>query len=99
MNRQVGHTAGIAAPTDSGDRSVVRPLLIGCVNTPLREIKRPWEIAFTPKERPPWKTVFANLDVWSHRTEQSVKFHSDLATYRQHFDWSAHVHVHHGERV
>jgi len=46
----------------------------------------PWEVSFDPKWGGPEKTVFENLDDWSRRPEDGIKYYSGTAVYRKAFD-------------
>jgi hypothetical protein len=46
----------------------------------------PWEVSFDPKWGGPEKTVFENLDDWSRRPEDGIKYYSGTAVYRKTFD-------------
>jgi len=49
-------------------------------------LKGPWEVSFDPKWGGPEKAVFENLDDWSRRPEDGIKFYSGTAVYRKSFD-------------
>ncbi len=53
--------------------------------TTVAEIAGPWEVAFDPKWGGPEKIVFENLDDWSARPEEGIKYYSGAATYRKTF--------------
>jgi hypothetical protein len=54
--------------------------------TPVQEITGPWEVCFHPKWGGPAAPVtFAQLDDWSHRPEDGIKYYSGVATYRKTF--------------
>ncbi|MCX7048937.1 MAG: glycosyl hydrolase [Candidatus Sumerlaeota bacterium] len=52
-------------------------------------IAGPWEVTFDPKNGGPEKPVtFAQLEDWSKRSEEAIKYYSGAATYRKTFDLS-----------
>jgi len=46
----------------------------------------PWDVAFDPKWGGPEKITFDELDDWSRRAEEGIKYYSGPATYRKTFD-------------
>jgi hypothetical protein len=50
------------------------------------EIKGPWTLHFDPKWGGPETVVFENLDDWTKRPEEGIKYYSGTATYRKTFD-------------
>jgi (4-O-methyl)-D-glucuronate---lignin esterase len=59
-------------------------------NFPVRElagdIGGPWEVAFNPAWGGPQKIQFSDLEDWSRRPEEGIKFYSGSAVYRKTFD-------------
>jgi hypothetical protein len=49
-------------------------------------IPGPWEVAFDPAWGGPEKAVFEDLDDWSARPEEGIRFYSGTAVYRKTFD-------------
>jgi len=49
----------------------------------------PWDVAFDPKWGGPDKIKFEDLDDWSRRPEEGIKYYSGQATYRKTFDMLA----------
>ncbi len=59
------------------------------IELPLSElttIEGPWEVAFDPAWGGPEKIVFENLDDWSARPEEAIRYYSGTAVYRKTFD-------------
>ena len=53
---------------------------------PAKEIAGPWEVRFDPKWGGPAKSVtFENLEDWSKRAEDGVRYYSGTAIYRKQF--------------
>ena len=52
----------------------------------VQEIMGPWTVEFDPEWGGPNSVVFKNLEDWSKRTEDGIKFFSGTATYRKRFD-------------
>jgi hypothetical protein len=53
----------------------------------IKLIEGPWDVSFDQKwGGPAAKTVFAQLEDWSHRTEPEIKYYSGKAIYRASFD-------------
>ena len=50
------------------------------------EIKGPWTVHFDPKWGGPESVVFENLEDWTKRLEDGIKYYSGTATYRKTFD-------------
>jgi hypothetical protein len=50
------------------------------------ELKGPWAVHFDPKWGGPESVVFENLDDWTKRQEDGIKYYSGTATYRKTFD-------------
>ena len=50
------------------------------------EIKGPWTVHFDPKWGGPESVVFENLEDWTKRPEDGIKYYSGTATYRKTFD-------------
>ena len=50
------------------------------------ELSGGWEVSFDPKWGGPAKVRFNQLDDWSQRPEEDIKFYSGKATYRKSFD-------------
>jgi hypothetical protein len=50
------------------------------------ELSGGWEVSFDPKWGGPAKAEFNELDDWSQRPEDGIKFYSGKATYRKSFD-------------
>jgi len=46
----------------------------------------PWDVAFDPKWGGPEKITFNDLEDWSRRAEEGIKYYSGPATYRKTFD-------------
>ena len=46
----------------------------------------PWEVSFDPRWGGPEDVRFENLDDWSRRPEEGIKYYSGIAYYRQGFD-------------
>lgn len=46
----------------------------------------PWDVSFDPKWGGPEKITFDELDDWSRRAENGIKYYSGQATYRKTFD-------------
>ena len=65
----------------------------GRANVPaLREVARidgPWRVSFDPKWGGPPSVVFAELDDWSKRPEDSIRYYSGTAVYRNTFSIAA----------
>lgn len=65
----------------------------GRPNVPaLREVAKfagPWQVSFDPKWGGPPSVEFAELDDWSKRPEDSIRYYSGTATYRKRFTISA----------
>jgi hypothetical protein len=65
----------------------------GRANVPaLREVARiagPWRVSFDPKWGGPSSVVFAELDDWSKRPEDSIRYYSGTAVYRNTFSIAA----------
>jgi hypothetical protein len=53
---------------------------------PLIELSGPWEVSFDPKWGGPTKITFNELEDWTKRPEEGIKFYSGMATYRKTFD-------------
>lgn len=56
---------------------------------PLRQIARlagPWEVRFDAAWGGPEKVTFRNLEDWSQRPEDGIRYYSGKATYRKKFD-------------
>ncbi|MFZ1288779.1 MAG: glycosyl hydrolase [Melioribacteraceae bacterium] len=51
-----------------------------------KNIMGDWNISFDPKWGGPEKVVFYNLDDWSKRTEEGIKYYSGTAVYKKNFD-------------
>ncbi|MGD1010342.1 MAG: glycosyl hydrolase [Candidatus Aminicenantales bacterium] len=49
-------------------------------------IEGEWEVVFDPKWGGPERITFADLEDWSLRPEEGIKYYSGLATYRKAFD-------------
>jgi hypothetical protein len=49
-------------------------------------IDGPWDVSFDPKWGAPEKVVFENLEDWSCRPEEGIRYYSGSATYRKTFD-------------
>jgi hypothetical protein len=49
-------------------------------------IRGPWEVAFDPAWGGPAKVLFEDLDDWSKRPEEDIRYYSGTATYRKKFD-------------
>jgi len=49
----------------------------------------PWEVSFDPKWGGPEKITFDNLEDWSRRPEEGIKYYSGPATYRKTFGMPA----------
>jgi hypothetical protein len=54
----------------------------------IAEIAGPWEVRFAPKWGGPPKTTFAQLEDWTRRPEEGIRYYSGTATYRRTFDLS-----------
>lgn len=52
---------------------------------PVQEITGPWQVTFDSKWGAAEQATFANLEDWSKRPEDSIKFFSGMATYRKTF--------------
>lgn len=52
---------------------------------PLMEMAGPWEVRFDPKWGGPAQTTFEQLDDWSKRPEDGIRFYSGTAVYRKTF--------------
>ena len=50
------------------------------------EIKGPWTVHFDPKWGGPESVVFEDLEDWTKRPEDGIKYYSGTATYRKTFD-------------
>jgi hypothetical protein len=50
------------------------------------ELRGPWEVSFDPKWGGPEKIVFPELEDWSLRPEEGIKYYSGIATYHKTFD-------------
>jgi len=50
------------------------------------EVAGPWEVSFDPKRGGPGKAAFRELEDWTRRSEESIKYYSGQAVYRQDFD-------------
>jgi hypothetical protein len=50
------------------------------------ELSGPWTVSFDPKWGGPEKIVFENLDEWTTRPEEGIKYYSGTAVYRKTFD-------------
>ncbi|WP_394353192.1 glycosylhydrolase-like jelly roll fold domain-containing protein [Mucilaginibacter humi] len=46
----------------------------------------PWNVSFDPKWGGPKNIVFDNLQDWTLRPENGIKYYSGLATYTKQFD-------------
>jgi hypothetical protein len=49
----------------------------------------PWEISFDPRWGGPEKIVFEQLEDWTHRPEEGIRYYSGAATYSKQFDLPA----------
>jgi hypothetical protein len=65
----------------------------GRANVPARrevaKIVGPWQVSFDPKWGGPQSVEFAELDDWSKRPEDSIRYYSGMAIYRKRFIISA----------
>lgn len=52
-------------------------------------LNRPWTVSFDPKWGGPAKITFDQLDDWTQRTEEGIKYYSGIAVYKQHFNLPA----------
>jgi hypothetical protein len=52
----------------------------------------PWEVAFDPEWGGPAKFLFEELEYWSKRPEEDIRYYSGAATYRKAFDIPEGVH-------
>jgi hypothetical protein len=52
------------------------------------EIPGPWKVSFDPKRGGPESVVFENLQDWSTRPEDGIKFYSGTAVYRTRFEFN-----------
>jgi hypothetical protein len=50
---------------------------------PVAQLSGSWEVAFDPKWGGPAKVVFDNLEDWTNRPEEGIKYYSGKATYRR----------------
>jgi hypothetical protein len=50
------------------------------------ELKGPWTVHFDPKWGGPKSVEFENLEDWTKRPEEGIKFYSGTSTYRKTFD-------------
>jgi hypothetical protein len=53
---------------------------------PVSTLDGPWKVTFDPKWGGPANVVFDELDDWTKRPEEGIKFYSGTATYRKTFD-------------
>lgn len=50
---------------------------------PLRHVTGPWSVSFDPKWGGPKSVVFDQLEDWTHRPEDGIKYYSGTAVYRK----------------
>ena len=55
-------------------------------------LRGPWEIAFDPAWGGPAKVTFDELDDWSKRPEDGIRYYSGTAVYRKKFDLTGEAH-------
>jgi hypothetical protein len=53
---------------------------------PILILSGDWQVSFDPKWGGPANVVFENLEDWTKRPEEGIKFYSGTATYRKKFD-------------
>lgn len=61
-------------------------------------VKGPWTVAFNPKRGGPGEVEFSELEDWTQRPEEGIRYYSGIATYRDTFDISTKV-LNSGARV
>jgi alpha-L-rhamnosidase/Glycosyl hydrolase 2 galactose-binding domain-like/Bacterial alpha-L-rhamnosidase 6 hairpin glycosidase domain len=54
--------------------------------TTLSELSGAWNVSFDPKWGGPSQVVFENLQDWSKRSEEGIRYYSGTAVYRKSFD-------------
>jgi len=54
--------------------------------TTVATLQGSWEVSFDPKWGGPEKVVFEELEDWTKRSEEGIKYYSGIATYRKSFD-------------
>lgn len=72
------------APRSTAARARNFPALIE-----LARLTGPWEVAFDPKSGGPGKATFQQLEDWSRRPEEGIRYYSGRATYRKSFELPA----------
>ncbi len=56
---------------------------------PMQEITGPWEVSFDPKWGGPAQVSFDQLEDWSKRPEEGIKYYSGTAVYRKTFSFQS----------
>ena len=54
----------------------------------VQELTGPWEVSFNPDWGGPQHVVFEQLDDWTKRPEEGIRYYSGTATYRKPFEVS-----------
>lgn len=55
---------------------------------PVAEIGGPWQVSFDPKWGGPKQVIFSNLQDWTTRLEEGIRYYSGKAVYRKQFQVS-----------
>lgn len=69
------------APAEAGERNFA-------TLTDLLTLAGPWEVSFDPAWGGPQTVTFEQLDDWSKRPEEGIRYYSGTATYKKTFDLS-----------
>jgi hypothetical protein len=54
--------------------------------TPVTDVSGPWQVLFDPEDAGPGEVVFNDLQDWTSRSEEGIRYYSGTATYSKTFE-------------